>query len=147
LNAQVKGTPIFKIPDIGGEIYRVRLDSFGSVLRKSGDRMVVCEVALDLTLHNPEPEPIQIRKLMLTAWPERQRPVNTLKIRSDIGDSFMLSEGNHGFSVNAQIEFLDDGSNTIPQSLWVLAVDQYNAKHFIPRREGVALPVLAGTVT
>src|SRR5438270_5510344 len=62
-----------KVPDISGEIYRVRLDSYGCVLRE------------------------------------------------------------------------DDRSNQVPPSFGMMLVDQHNAKHFIPLRDGAILPELPST--
>jgi hypothetical protein len=129
----------FKIPAISGSIHRVGLTESGAITGKNGNRKIVCGLNMDVGLSNPAQEAIDIIETQLTTWPQTDRPIRTLEIRSGIGIPFRL-HGNQNFTIDAKIEFEDDGSRTIPR-LHLMCVDQYGAKHFAVLH-GATLPAL-----
>jgi hypothetical protein len=134
----------FKIPAIRGLLGNIRLKRHGIITSGSdGERKVVCGLIVGVSLVNPEQESIEIVQMLLTAWPSADRPVRTLDIQCPLGIPFRLQGGHqHAFMVDAQIEFADDSSNSIPQSLCMLLVDRYNGHHFITLDRGETLPSL-----
>jgi len=127
-----------QIPDIGGEIIRVRLNHPKFTFSHRGGHMVGCQLGLDLSIGSPETESIEITRMMITAWPCSNLPIKMVNIHTDLGIPFTL-QGARSLSVTADIEFLMNDPLRIPAFLLML-VDQYNGKHFLPLRSGITLP-------
>jgi len=117
-----------QISDVAGNVSGMRLDGHGTVL-SDGRRFLGCKVTIALSLHNLGTELVQIAKLTLASTGKR----NLRCLLNMLEKPITIQGGDlQKFSVEANIEFDDDGSGIIPQPLFLIATDSHNAKHWVP---------------
>jgi hypothetical protein len=127
LRAKMAG---FKIPDLSGSITSVMLREPAFSTGDDGARKVRCKLRMRVSMSNPERDGIDVVEAQATAWPLTTRLVQTIRIKSQPELPFTVQGFNNvNVGIDAEIEFDDDGLNTIPD-LRLLFVDQYGAKHF-----------------
>jgi hypothetical protein len=108
------------IPDVAGSVHQLRLDSHGEVVT-GNNRTIQCVLRMSFALMSLGPEDAKIAKIALIAVGKRA----CRNISAELPDNPVVLSPNikQGGVFEARIEFDDDGSNSIPRPLFLIATD------------------------
>jgi len=133
-----------KVPHISGEFSNVRILSHGVITKNGGQRWMKCGFSTSVSLSSPSAVGIQDIKLRTH---RNSPPCLSLSPSAQPQISELDGLGSHSFTAWPQIEYLYDGTATLPESLDMVVIDEFGVEHEIYLKTGEAMPTLPGPLS
>ena len=125
---------------ITGSFYRVRISRYGLITENRADKQQWMMCGISATVSLSSSESVELREIRLATYGNKPTcrsfgPPTALQV------CYIEKNGGHTFEVSPQMEYLYNGSPSLPPIEMIL-IDQFGAEHHIQLADNQTLPCL-----